>query len=187
MIRMIFSPSSRSLFDFTTLENLDDWHESSDTVREGGMSKANLVLQKTRVFQRAVFFTLLNPQPNGAGFAGMRTLVNLDLRGYSRISLVCRGQGQNFHYKVVLRHRGKHSSEDYEYEHMFEVPKTFAEVDLQLDDFKAYWRGKEMPTAEPLDLQHITMFGLQVYGGVYLSYKQSGVSALEIEKIVSKT
>ena len=29
------------------------------------------VLQKTRQFQRGIFFVLLNPQPNGACFAGM--------------------------------------------------------------------------------------------------------------------
>lgn len=63
--------TTKMLFDFTKMKALDQWVESSDTVREVGMSKASLVIQKTQVFQRAVFFTLLNPQPNGAGFAGM--------------------------------------------------------------------------------------------------------------------
>ena len=49
--------------------------EYSDTVRGAGMSKATLTLQSLTkdiigVEQRAVFFALLNPQPNGAGFAG---------------------------------------------------------------------------------------------------------------------
>ena len=40
-----------------------------------GMSKATLTLQKLNkesigVEQRAIIFALLNPQPNGAGFAG---------------------------------------------------------------------------------------------------------------------
>ena len=38
------------------------WVEVSDTVREVGKSKAALVSQKTRVFQRAVLFAILNPQ-----------------------------------------------------------------------------------------------------------------------------
>ena len=60
------------LFDFAKMQELTGWIESSDTVRSQGMSKANLVLQKSPTFQRAIFFTLLNPQPNGAGFAGMK-------------------------------------------------------------------------------------------------------------------
>ena len=46
-----------------------------DFVITTGMSKATLTLQKLNkkfvgVDQRAIFFALLNPQPNGAGFAG---------------------------------------------------------------------------------------------------------------------
>merc|ERR1712071_367946 len=67
------APSSDvSLFDFTTPgADVGGWIESSDTVRVPGKSKALMVLQKARLFQRAVFFALLNPQPNGAGFAGI--------------------------------------------------------------------------------------------------------------------
>ena len=59
------------LFDFTTMSDVNDWYEVSDTVLEGGKSKATLVLQKNRKFQRAIFFTLLNPQPNANCFAGI--------------------------------------------------------------------------------------------------------------------
>ena len=47
--------------------------------REPGKSKASFVLQKSRLFQRAIFFALLNPQPNGAGFAGVKTNLSLDV------------------------------------------------------------------------------------------------------------
>lgn len=59
----------------------------------------------------------------------------------------------------------------------------FSTVVLPLANFKPYFRGKEVPDAEPLDTTSLTMFGLQVYGGVYLPIKQKGVSALEIENI----
>lgn len=110
-----------TLFDFTSTPSVDNWTEISDTVRTVGKSKATLVLQKTQEFQRAVFFTLLNPQPNGAGFAGVRTLVKLDLSSYSNIELICRAQGQNNNYKVVLRHEGLHTDEDVTYEQIFTV------------------------------------------------------------------
>ena len=64
------------LFDFTTCSqsDIDTWQEVSDTVRTVGMSKAVLALQTTRVFQRAVMFAVINPQPNGAGFAGQHII-----------------------------------------------------------------------------------------------------------------
>ena len=78
------STTEMMLFDFTTTDNVSNWYEVSDTVRNVGKSKATLVLQKTRIFQRAIFFALLNPQPNGACFAGMDfDLFQNDFSGYS--------------------------------------------------------------------------------------------------------
>ncbi|XP_034934399.1 uncharacterized protein [Chelonus insularis] len=174
------------LFDFTTANNVNMWSEISDTVREVGASKASLVLQKTRVFQRGVFFTLLNPQPNGACFAGVRMPVEWNLSNYQNIQITCRGQGKNDRYKIVLRHRHQSANNDTEYEQIFVAPtEGFSTVTLPMSEFKAYFRGQPVPDAEPLDTTAITMFGLQVFGGVYESYKQSGVSALEIEKIIA--
>ncbi|XP_043275063.1 uncharacterized protein [Venturia canescens] len=181
-------PTTKMLFDFTNVTNVDDWMEISDTVREVGMSKAVLTLQKTRVFQRAIFFTLLNPQPNGAGFAGVRTRTNLDLTGYKYIEMLCRAQGANQNYKIVLRHRGMAADSDVEYEHFFSVSTSnggFETVKVTLADFKPYFRGREQPDEPPLDVANITMFGIQVYGGVYLPIKQKGVSSLEIKTITA--
>ncbi|XP_033227073.1 uncharacterized protein LOC117179414 isoform X2 [Belonocnema kinseyi] len=177
-----------TLFDFKTLKNVDNWMEISDTVRTVGKSKATLVLQKTQVFQRAVLFTLLNPQPNGAGFAGVRTPTNLNLSSFKHIAITCRGQGENEHYKVVLRHNDLETNEDISYEQFFTAPMSsekFSTISMSLENFKAYFRGREVEDATPLNTSNVTMFGLQVYGGVYLPIKQKGVSALEIETIVA--
>lgn len=58
---------------------------------------------------------------------------------------------------------------------------------MSLENFKAFFRGREVVDAAPLNTSNITMFGLQVYGGVYLPIKQQGVSALEIETIVASS
>ncbi|CAL1678921.1 unnamed protein product [Lasius platythorax] len=174
------------LFDFTNVQSVDDWRETSDTVRTVGKSKAVLTLQTSQLFQRAVFFTLLNPQPNGAGFAGVRKPVNLDLSRFKNIEIVCRGQGQNSHYKINLKHRGQNSNEDLSYEQFFTVPisnNEFFTMTLPLKDFKPYYRGREIPDGEPLDTANITMFEFQIYGGVYSPIKQHGVSALEVETV----
>ena len=36
------------LFDFTVAQNVSDWYEVSDTVRNVGKSKATIILQKTQ-------------------------------------------------------------------------------------------------------------------------------------------
>ncbi|XP_078049947.1 uncharacterized protein LOC144476695 [Augochlora pura] len=185
MLRMI-KGSREILTDFTTIDNVNDWMEMSDTVRTVGMSKAVLTLQTTQVFQRAIFFTLLNPQINGAGFAGVRKRTNLNLSNFTNIEITCRGQGSNKNYKVVLRDNGHHTNEDITYEQIFMAPMSntiFSTVVLPLANFKAYYRGREIPDAKQLDTGNITMLGLQVYGGVYSKIKQSGVSSLEIENI----
>ncbi|XP_008553447.1 uncharacterized protein LOC103575436 [Microplitis demolitor] len=177
-----------SLFDFTTASNVNSWTEISDTVRTQGMSKAVLTLQKTQLFQRGIFFTLLNPQPNGAGFAGVRIPVNWDLSEYNNIEIKCRAQGHNEHYKLVLRHKGLAANEDISYEQTFDVSLTnteFTTISLPLKNFKPYYRGREIPNGDPLDTANITMFGLQLYGGVYSPFKQYGVSALEVETITA--
>ncbi|XP_012149689.2 uncharacterized protein LOC100877033 isoform X1 [Megachile rotundata] len=174
------------LFDFTTATNVDHWKEVSDTVRTVGKSKAVLALQTTQLFQHAIFFTLLNPQPNGAGFAGVETITNLDLSSFKNIEICCRGQGRNSNYKIVLEHKGLHTNGNVTYEQFFTAPMSntdFSTVVLPLTNFKPYYRGREVPDAEPLDTSNITMIGLQIYGGVYLPIKQKGVSALEVQTI----
>ncbi|KAK3910665.1 Protein nessun dorma [Frankliniella fusca] len=180
-------PGGRVLFDFQAPSaSVSDWVEQSDVVRSVGMSKAALVLQRTQQFQRAVFFTLLNPQPNGAGFAGMRTFASpgLDLGAHTKLVLSCRGQGQNFGYKVVLRHRGLNDEPNPTYEQMFRAPSEgeFASVELPFKDFLPYYRGRQVE-AIPLDTSNITSVELQMYGGVYLATKQAGASSLEINWI----
>ncbi|CAL4135404.1 unnamed protein product, partial [Meganyctiphanes norvegica] len=99
------------LYDFTTLPDLDKWRESSDhTYREPGMSKASFVLQKTQLFQRAILFSVLNLQPNGAGFAGYIADDHWNLEEYSALELLTRAQGQNGIYKIILRHKGMNIS-----------------------------------------------------------------------------
>lgn len=96
----------QTLFDFTKTEQLTNWTEHSDTAKPTGMSKAALVIQKSQLIQRAIFFSLFVPRASGAGFAGIRLESNFDLRDYHYIALKCRGQGVNFKYKMVLRHKG---------------------------------------------------------------------------------
>ena len=192
------SNSDMMLFDFTTIGNLDYWKESSDTVRDVGMSKASFVLQKTQQYQRAIFFALLNPQANGACFAGFRSQCDFASSDYEAIQLRLRGaQGDLWRYKILLTNQ----KDTYQrsYEAFFNVSDACqckqtqgacqCEVDISLamDDFKAYYRGKLDPDAPPLDSSNVVSFGIQAAGGVYEKDKQSEVGSIEIDwiKLVS--
>jgi len=184
------SIKSDILFDFTDpATNLDSWVESSDTVREVGMSKASFVVQQTRQYRRAVFFALLNPQPNGACFAGFRNdQVDFDPSQYKSIQLrIANTRGDLKRYKLLLSH-GEDVSNQRDYEIFYEPRDSSCgsegqcavDVDLPLEDFKAYYRGKLDDNAPPLNSAPVRKFGLQVAGGVYEEDKQSGAGAMEI-------
>lgn len=85
------------------------------------MSKAVFVKQNTKVFQRGIVFFVLNPQPNGAGFAGVRILKHFNLSSFGNISLKLRAQGENFNYKIILRHKGLNDEPNPTYEQYFNV------------------------------------------------------------------
>ena len=154
------------------------------------MSKAAFTLQKSRLFQRAVFFALLNPQPNGAGFAGIKTNLTLDLNktGVAEgLLLQLRAQGNLEFWKVVMTNSQFYSqTAPYNYEAKFRVAQDnedFKRINIPLSDFQAYYRGALIPDAPPLQLEKIGTFGLQTFGGVYDEFKQSGVGSLEIDFI----
>ena len=109
-MRTIFNFNSET--EFTDEDAANSWWESSDTVRTPGMSKASFVLQKSKLFQRAIFFALLNPQPNGAGFAGVKTNLSMDLQNDDLtgdgLMIQCRAQVsflnlQNYHLWNTFR------------------------------------------------------------------------------------
>ena len=63
-----------------------------------------LVLQKTRQFQQGIFFVLLNPQPNGACFAGMNFDGNFNLENYSGFEFKFKAQASDIKsWKIVLK------------------------------------------------------------------------------------
>ncbi|XP_068620775.1 complex I intermediate-associated protein 30, mitochondrial-like isoform X2 [Battus philenor] len=180
----ITPPETQYLFDFTKFDDVDNWQEQSDTVRDVGMSKAVLALHQNTAYRRAIFFALLNPQMNGAGFAGIRAKKTYNLTGYTKLQIKCRAQGQYNGFKVVLRHKGLNDEPNYSFEQYFQAPKEeFSIRDLPFSEFKAYYRGKRHNNSEPLDISQITSIGLQMYGGVYQPIKQKGPATLEIDWI----
>ena len=150
------------------------------------MSKAVLSVQKSKVFQRAIMFALINPQPNGAGFAGVKSNVTFgDVDGKEGILLQVRGQGSLKYWKVVLTDSEFLGlTKLYTYETKFPVnldSDDFETIRRPFSEFKAFYRGQEIPDAPKMDLKKIGAFGLQTFGGVYDQFKQKGGGSLEID------
>lgn len=193
--------SKNMLFDFRSAQSFNQkdaeaWTEISDTVRKPGMSKAIFTLQKTQLFQRAILFAIINPQPNGAAFAGVHTNMprsrNLtfpeseDNSHAKGLKIFVKGQGQLKFWKVVLKDDVNIMS--YDFEQKFEIKNDdhnhqFEAIYLPFCDFKAYFRGKEVPDAPDLNLKNIETFGLQTFGGIYDDFKQCGTGSLEIDYV----
>ncbi|KAM3959041.1 uncharacterized protein ACR2FA_006882 [Aphomia sociella] len=180
------SVEEKYLFDFTKADDVEAWEEQSDTVRDVGMSKAVFVIHKNKGFRRAIFFALLNPQQNGAGFAGIRAVRTYNLQGHSKLQIRCRGQGQHNGFKVVLRHKDLNDEPNYSFEQYFQAPKDeFSVRNLAYSEFKVYYRGKRSNNNETLDLSRVSSIGIQMYGGVYQPVKQKGPATLEVDWIRS--
>ncbi|XP_008193692.1 uncharacterized protein LOC103313098 [Tribolium castaneum] len=177
---VIVAKGDKYIENFNEIGDISHWSEHSDTVRSVGKSKGSLVIQKTANYQRAILFTLLNPQPCGAAFAGVQKQTALDLSGFKSITLKVRGQGSFKGYKLIL----KEARHNYSFCNFFETSDDFKEVTLALQDFRPYFEGKLVnESGVALDLSKITSIGIQAYGGVYLPKKQSGVGSLEIDWI----
>merc|ERR1712156_794516 len=126
------------LFDFTTISDVNNWYEVSDTVREVGKSKATFVLQKTKKFQRSIFFVLLNPQPNGACFAGMNLDGNFDLSNYSGIEIKFKAQAADIRlWKIVLK-TSVSVDRFTSYQQEFEASKTNEDFEIATLKFKDF-------------------------------------------------
>lgn len=172
------------LFDFQNATDLNGWSEQSDTVRSQGKSKATFDLYKTQSKQSAIFFTLLNPLPNGACFGGVRTTTQLNLEEYAYFGFSCKATGNATTYKIILRHDNLNDEPHPSFEQKFKVDQdTETVVKMPISQFKPYYRGRIINDGPTLNVKNITSFGIQVAGGVYENFKQSGLSSLVVDQI----
>ncbi|KAH8861598.1 NADH:ubiquinone oxidoreductase complex I intermediate-associated protein 30 [Schistosoma japonicum] len=175
-------PIGPILFDFTDPKTeLDKWIEVSDTARTEGRSKATLVPQVASNYRSAIFFFLLNPQPNGACFAGVDYLLdNWDLSQYKGISIDLHRQGEVSGFKLIFYDNCSDIFTCPSYESFFETTGGRQQIELAFSTFAPYFRGFPKPDAQPLDLTKLSRFGIQAYGGVNAIRKQYGPGSIEL-------
>jgi hypothetical protein len=178
------------LFDFSASSSTaEGWEEVSDTTaRSAGFSKASFDIIGSETNRRAVFFSLLVPQPDSACFAGVQTMLT-DTKGegqdwsafnYLRIDGAV-SQGNNHLYKAILKDNNANSSIDFEHYFLVKEDSPPIQISLSLSDFLCSYHGQSCP--DVLNHAHVSQVGLQIAGGVYSQYTQQGVASLELTSV----
>ncbi|RTG83193.1 uncharacterized protein DC041_0012915 [Schistosoma bovis] len=165
------SQSNLTMFNFTDPETFlfEDWIEVSDTFRVEGRSIAALVPHTAYNYQSAVFFYLLNPQPDGSGFAGIDYILDTwDLSKYTGVVIDLHRQGENSNFKLIFYGNCSELLTCQSYESFFEVINLCRhlenenKIELPFSTFAPYFRGEPKPDSPPLDLTQLSRFGIQV-------------------------
>lgn len=186
------------LFDFNEDAQVSDWIEVSDTKRSVGKSKANIDIVESDAVRRAVFFTLLNPQEDGACFAGVRKVFEAaqDWSQYVYIAINrARSQGENSQYKITVQDDKSITNSSIVFEGFFDTTSFvqnkdgFVFISYPLDDLICSYHGQHCDDdISDVNKNHILSVGLQISGGVYTDkYDQRGVASLELDRIELST
>lgn len=159
------------LYNFSRDSTTDSFYEVSDTVRSVGLSKGIITIKESEAERNAVFFSLLVPQPDGACFAGVQTLLNSSQNNWSKyeeIIVKVKSSGNYDIYKIVLQDGKSITNSSLAFEHQFTINNhsnnQYKEVSMKLRNFYCSYRG--MVCDDRLDRRNLLTFGIQTAGGV---------------------
>ena len=160
----------RMLFDFTDPVSVSAWYPIDDRVM-GGISRSSVCHDPTG---HAVFAGTVSLQRNG-GFASVRSSpAEHGLPEAKDCLLEVRGDGKQ--YKLSLLTNDGFDSLNYQAS--FALSGTgWQTLPLPLAEFRASFRGREVPSAPPLDPARIRQVGLMI------AARQAGPFALKIKRI----
>ena len=164
----IMDQQSIDIFNPEKNIGLKNWSIVNDDVM-GGVSTSSLTLNDEN---NLVFNGYLSLENNG-GFASARLNFNIEtLKGVKYLKIKFRGDGNI--YKLRLRQNNRRASYSSDFE---SVKGEWVEMNLNIDDFKPYWRGYSYNNYPPLEIGKINSLGIQI------SDKQEGDFKLEIKYI----
>lgn len=162
--------SGRTLFSFTTADEVKRWYPINDNVM-GGVSDGRV----EHAADGALRFVGAVSLENNGGFASVRSHPTvMDLSDCSGILVRVRGDGQHYAFNVQTDYRIRAGS----YRHSFvTVPDTWIEIYFPFSEFRATSFGVELEHAPPLNRSKIEALGLLISG------KQVGPFSLEVDWI----
>jgi hypothetical protein len=158
------------LFDFTDLNAVKAWHAIDDRVM-GGISRSRLrsapaghaVFEGEVSLERNGGFASVRSGPGDRGFPGAATCL-IQVRGdpkQFKLSLLTDDAFDSLNYQASFAPAG----DDWQTLH------------LPLADFRATFRGREVPDAPPLDPARVRQVGLMI------ASRQVGPFALDVRRI----
>ena len=161
---------SKVLFDFTNPDAANAWHAIDDRVM-GGISHSTLRHDPTG---HAVFEGTVSLERNG-GFASVRSSPgDRGLPGAQACLIELRGDKKQFKLSLLT----DDGFDSLNYQASFApAGDDWQSLHLPLADFRATFRGREVPDAPPLDPARIRQVGLMI------AARQVGPFALDVRRI----
>ena len=147
--------------------DLQAWRAVNDGVM-GGVSTGRMV----KVGDTLRFEGELSLENNG-GFASVRRQVDQDLSRATSVRIHVRGDGRTYQFRI--RHDERFDGVSWRAE--FTGSGDWQMLDLPLDEFMPVFRGRQVPSAGPVDPSSIRQVGF------LLADKQAGPFALDIRSI----
>ena len=139
------------MIDFSAPGVADAWAAVDDVVM-GGVSESALRASP----DGAVFAGHLSTD-EGGGFASVRSPEGVfGFDGAAGLLLRVRGDGKRYYVRLYT------SDTDAAYEAPFDAASEWTEIKLPFSKFRAVWRGRDVPSAPPLELAHTTNVGLMI-------------------------
>ena len=161
-------PASESKILFRT-NDIADWRPSNDTVM-GGRSSSRILLTE----DGTTLITGRVSLENNGGFASVRlNRLEAGLQGAQAVTLRVQGDGKTYQLRFSMPTDGYGGRISYTAPFKTQAG-TQTEHTFTSMDFAPVWRGQDVPSAEPFDLQQAT--GLRIL----ISDKQVGPFALEL-------
>lgn len=186
LLLMVGKSDPNVLIDFT--KKIEDLIIVTDsTERTDGLSHASITFQDSQKNKSHFFYTHLEPQPNGAAFAGFKVKRDIDASGSQQVSITLKNLSErSIRSQVVITTKDSDNS-GFSYKADFNLSENkLIQIKLPLNHFEATRRGYPYPSAPEINLKELTSIGIRLVGRADINLRQKGVFALQIKKITIK-
>lgn len=149
LISMFLTMLSTLVYNFSPESESTDWLVVDDVVM-GGRSQGNFELNAEG---HGHFYGEVSLENNG-GFSSLRHRMEpLSVKGYSKVRIRLKGDGKRYQFRIKAKAR-----DYYSYIQYFETNGEWQEIELDLDEFEASFRGRklDMPKFDQAQIEECT-------------------------------
>lgn len=151
------------------------------TERKAGLSNATITFQNSHDDKSHILYVHLQPQPNGACFAGFKIQQPFDLSSFAKLIITLQNLSENKSYYQLVLNTEDSQEKGYDYQKPFTLTSnTTQRITFQLSTFKTTRRGEPYPDAPDIDLSKITSIGIRIIGRAQQNIYQTGLYGLRL-------